>query len=156
MIPRGRLFLLAAALAACASQKGPAVPPPAKQHGVELSDIDRAADPCGDFFEFANGAWRKANPIPPSMQRWSRRWQAGEVNKERLRDILEDLAKKTDWPAHSVEQIVADDYASCMDEARADAAGISPLAPLLERIRAIYSPAALQAAIREVEDLDVS
>ncbi len=151
-----RAPLLALVLFACRSPKGPAVPPPAEQHGVELSDLDRAADPCADFFQFANGAWRKANPIPPSMQRWSRRWQAGEVNKERLRDILEDLAKKPDWPARSVEQIVSDDYASCMDEARADAAGVAPLTPLLERIRAIDSPAALQAAIREVQDLEVS
>jgi hypothetical protein len=51
-----RASILTAALAACASQKGPSAPPPAQQHGVELSDIDRAAGPCTDFFEFANGA----------------------------------------------------------------------------------------------------
>ncbi|MGE5048156.1 MAG: M13 family metallopeptidase, partial [Deltaproteobacteria bacterium] len=156
MTQTSRASLLALVLSACASPKGPPVPPPGQQHGVELADIDRAADPCGDFFEFANGAWRKANPIPPSMQRWSRRWQAGEVNKERLRDILEDLAKKSNWPARSVEQIVADDYASCMDEAHANTAGLSPLLPVLRRIRAVESGEALQAAIREVQDLNVN
>src|SRR4051812_45428896 len=97
MIRPTRISLLVAGLVACAGQKGPSVPPPPQQHGVELSDIDRAANPCGDFFEFANGAWRKANPIPSSMQRWSRRWEAGEVNKERLKEILEDVSKKPDW-----------------------------------------------------------
>src|SRR5207302_26731 len=77
------------------------------------------------------GSWRKANPIPASMQRWSRRWQAGESNKERLRDILEEISRRSDWPHGSVEQIVGDDYASCMDEARAEALGIAPLAPML-------------------------
>src|SRR5690348_17019141 len=120
--------LLAVVVCACAGSKGPEAPPPSRQHGVELSDIDRSANPCGDFFEFANGAWRKVNPIPPSMQRWSRRWQAGEVNKERLRDILEELARKKDWPQGSVEQIVSDDYASCMDQERRDQAGLAPLA----------------------------
>src|SRR5205814_1822311 len=134
---RARVALLAAAVAACASQKGPTAPPPAQQHGVELSDIDRGANPCTDFFQFANGAWRKANPIPASMQRWSRRWQAGEKNKERLKDILEEISRRSDWPGGSVERIVGDDYASCMDEARAEASGIAPLAPMLAEIDGI-------------------
>ena len=41
--------------------------------GVQVGDIDTSVAPCTDFFEYANGAWRKANPIPPSMVRWSRR-----------------------------------------------------------------------------------
>ena len=54
------------------------------------------------------------------MQRWSRRWQAGEVNKERLRDILEELSRGH-WPEGSVEQQVGDHYASCMDQKEVDA-----------------------------------
>ena len=38
--------------------------------GVQVSDMDRTADPCDDFFEYANGKWRAENPIPPSMSRW--------------------------------------------------------------------------------------
>src|SRR6266550_4618577 len=138
-----RVSILAAAVAACASQKGPSAPPESQQHGVVVADIDRDANPCTDFFEFANGAWRKANPIPASMQRWSRRWQAGENNKERLKDILEEISRRSDWPRGSIEQIVGDDYASCMDEARAEASGIAPLAPMLAEIDGIRSPADL-------------
>jgi len=148
-----RVSLLAAALAACASQKGPTAPPAAQQHGVQLGDIDRSANPCTDFFQFANGAWRKANPIPGSMQRWSRRWQAGEQNKERLKDILEEVSKKSDWPRGSVEQIVGDDYASCMDEARADAQGVQPIQPMLAQLDAMKTPGDLQRAIRRLQDL---
>jgi putative endopeptidase len=148
--------LLAAALVACASQKAPQAPPPAQQHGVEIADIDRRADPCGDFFQFANGAWRKANPIPASMQRWSRRWQAGEANKEKLKEILDEVSRRSDWPAGSVEQIVGDDHAACMDEASADARGLAPLAPLLAQIDAIATPADLQRAIRRQQDILVS
>jgi hypothetical protein len=35
--------------------------------GIETGDLDRSVAPCSDFHEFANGAWRAANPIPPSM-----------------------------------------------------------------------------------------
>ncbi len=27
-------------------------------HGIDLTDLDRKADPCNDFYEFANGTWR--------------------------------------------------------------------------------------------------
>ena len=48
------------------------------QRGAELADVDRSVDPGTDFYQFSNGAWRAHNPIPASMQKWSRRWQAGE------------------------------------------------------------------------------
>ena len=59
--------------------------------GVEVGDIDRKVDACTDFFAYANGRWRAENPIPGSMPRWSRRWAAGEANKDKLRGILEEV-----------------------------------------------------------------
>src|SRR5579862_9423479 len=55
-------------------------------HGIDVTDLDRKADPCNDFFEFSNGTWRANNPIPPSMTHWSKRWAAGEASKEQLKD----------------------------------------------------------------------
>jgi endothelin-converting enzyme/putative endopeptidase len=130
MKPRLALVLLAA----CAPSPGPKPETQAPQHGVFVSDLDRSADPCTDFYEFVNGTWRKQNPIPASMQRWSRRWQAGETSKEKLKDILDEVAQKTDWPKASVEQLIGDFYGACMDEARVDQLGIEPLRPLLAAI----------------------
>ena len=53
-----------------------AVAATAQQRGVYLEDIDKSVNACTNFFDYANGAWRKANPIPASMTRWSRRWAA--------------------------------------------------------------------------------
>ncbi len=130
---------------------------PAAPHGegVYLSDLDRSVDPCTDFFEFANGAWRKANPIPPSMSRWSRRWEAGESSKEHLKEILETVSAKHDWKPASVELLIGDFYASCMDEARADQLGIEPIKPLLAEIAAIRDRRALQAMIVKLHGLTV-
>jgi predicted metalloendopeptidase len=52
--------------------------------GVYTADLDRSANPCTDFYEFANGSWRANNPIPSSMVRWSRRWASGEATKDKL------------------------------------------------------------------------
>ncbi len=109
----------------------------APRHGIQTGDLDRSASPCADFYEFANGGWRAANPIPPSMQRWSRRWQAGERAKEQLRTILDEVSAKGSWPRGSVEQLIGDHYAACMDEPRANQLGIEPVRPLLDEITAL-------------------
>ena len=116
----------------------PAAPAQAVK-GVETGDLDRAVDPCGDFFEFANGAWRAQNPIPPSMVRWSRRWAAGEGAKEQLKTILDEVSARTDWPKGSVEQLIGDHYGACMDEKHVEELGLEPLKPMLAELDAITS-----------------
>jgi endothelin-converting enzyme/putative endopeptidase len=122
------------------------------RHGILVGDLDRSADPCGDFFQFANGAWRKENPIPPSMVRWSRRWAAGERSKEQLRTLLDEMKGK-EWPVGSIDQQAADFYGSCMDEKTIEALGTKPIQPLLADIRAINGPESLQAILARLHEL---
>ncbi|HET9164493.1 MAG TPA: M13 family metallopeptidase N-terminal domain-containing protein, partial [Candidatus Angelobacter sp.] len=125
------------------------------QKGVQVGDIDSKADPCTDFFQFANGKWRAENPIPPSMVRWSRRWQAGENAKEQLKGILDDVSRKTDWPRGSVEELISDYYGSCMNEAAVNKLGITPAKPMLEKIDAMKTPADLQSMVRQLNDVSI-
>ena len=125
-------------------------------HGIQAEDLDRSVSPCTDFFEFANGGWRARNPIPPSMPRWSRRWQAGENAKEQLRTILEETSGRGSWPSGSVEQLVGDHYAACMDEPRANQLGIEPLRPLLEEIAALPDIAGVVRTIGRFHELGIA
>ena len=124
--------------------------------GIQTSDIDRSAQPCTDFFQFANGAWRKENPIPPSMVRWSRRWAASEAAKDQLKAILDDVSARKSWPAGSVEQTIGDHYASCMDESRIDALGMTPVQPLLAEIDGLADMAAVQRMIGSFHELGIT
>src|SRR6476469_7066479 len=124
-------------------------------HGVLSQDINRNGNACTDFFDYANGAWRKQNPIPDYMDRWSRRWQSGEVNKEHVRDILTEVSAKNDWPTGSAQQLSGDYYAACMDESAVNARGLAPVKPWLDEVGAIKSRADLQHAIGHLHDAGV-
>ena len=123
--------------------------------GIETSDLDTKADRCTDFFEYANGSWRAQNPIPPSMVRWSRRWKSGEDAKEQLKGILDEVSASTAWKAGSVEQLIGDHYAACMDQKAIDAAGLTPVKPMLADIDAIKDAAGLQKMIARFHDLGI-
>jgi putative endopeptidase len=124
--------------------------------GVYTEDISTKAQPCADFFEFANGAWREKNPIPDSMVRWSRRWASGELAKDQLKAILDDVSAKASWAPGSVEQQVADHYAACMDEKAVDALGLKPVEPLLAEIDAMRDMAGVQRMIRRFHELNLA
>ena len=98
LIIASAVFVLAPG--AFAADKSPA---PAK--GVETGAINRAVSPCTDFYEFANGTWRASNPMPASMVRWSRRWASGELAKDQLKVILDEVSAKAAWP-RGVESIM--------------------------------------------------
>ena len=122
--------------------------------GIETADLDRKAQPCDDFYEFSNGAWRAQNPIPASMDRWSRRWQAGEANKDQLRVILDDLSAKQ-WQAGTPAQLTGDFYAACTNIKAIDAQGMKPIEPMLAEIDAIHDTASLGREIGRIEALGV-
>ena len=128
----------------------------ASQRGIYRTDMDLKADPCTDFFQYANGNWRTQNPIPASMARWSRRWAAGEMNKEQLKDILEQISAKTNLPKGSVDQQVGDYYASCMNVAQIDKLGIKPIQPLLTDIDALKTAADVQRMIARLNQLQIA
>ena len=125
-------------------------------HGIDLADLDRKADPCNDFYEFANGTWRANHPIPASMTRWSKRWAAGESSKDKLKGILETASADKTAPQGSPEQIIGDYYGACMDESRVNARGMEPLKPWFAEIDSASDMVALQRVTADMHDILVT
>jgi len=114
--------------------------------GFSLANLDRSCKPCDNFYEFAMGSWMKSNPIPPEYSTWGTFTQLSDNNLTALRDVLE-TASKSAALAGSNQQKIGDFYASCMDTAAIDAAGLKPIAADLSAIDAVSDRKALDAAI---------
>ncbi len=109
------------------------------------SDLNREVAPGHDFYEFANGGWCRANPIPEDYSRWGTFMALDRKNQEQLRGLLEEARARGDAPAGSPGQLVGDWYAAAMDEATIETAGWQPVRPLLEAIGRMDSASGLGA-----------
>ena len=102
----------------------------------DIANIDKSADPCVDFYQYACGNWIKNNPMPPDYPDWISFSEVYERNLGVLRRILEK-ASVNDPKRSPVMQKIGDFYASCMDEKTVNAKGYQPIEPELKRIAAL-------------------
>src|SRR5260221_5657399 len=130
---RPRLLLataLAAALGFPASAQTPAPETPLTSlpytPGLDVGAMDKSADPCVDFYQFACGGWIRNNPIPPDESRWSVYGKLARDNQRFLWGILDRLAQSTTGRSLTQQQN-GDYFAACMDEAGGEQSVRRPL-----------------------------
>jgi putative endopeptidase len=141
------LSLMALAVASIFGQSG---------HGFDLASLDKNTAACTDFYQYANGGWLSANPIPAAYSSWGVGNLLDERNREVLHEILEAAAKNTSAKKGSSEQKVGDYYATCMDEAKIEAEGLKPLAPAFDHIAKIKDVAGLQDVIAHFHSMGLN
>src|SRR6476646_3464928 len=122
-------------------------PPP-----LDPKNMDTSVKPGDDFYEYANGGWIKANPVPPEFSRWASFNELAEKNNDALKEIAEKAAggnapadasastkksKGADKTSSADVQKVGDFYASGMNETAIDAAKATPLAEEFKHIDAM-------------------
>ncbi len=131
-------FLTAMALSgSAAAQTGSPLPA-----GFSAQYLDRGADACTDFYQFACGNWLATHPLPADRTRFGRMHELAERNELIVRGILERAAARTTGRTAN-EQKVGDYYASCMAEPVIEAKGSQPLQPLLRDIDGVQEVADL-------------
>jgi putative endopeptidase len=124
----------------------------AQVKAFDTSRMDRNADACDDFFEFANGTWVKNTQIPPSETRWGTFNMLIDQNTNYLHELLENAAKAK-GPKGSDLQLIGDLYESCMNEAAIEKAGIKPIEPYLKEIDQIATVNEVKRVIPELHNV---
>lgn len=137
--------ILLNASSAIAAQTAPAsedsaqepVPPPVVK-SVDLSAIDKTADPCIDFYQYACGNWIKDNPLPADQVRWVRSFS--QLEQRNLYQLWQGLDQAAENPNGPLQKQYGDYFAACMNVAEIEKKGLQPLEPALERIAAVSDP----------------
>ena len=124
----------------------------AQSSGFNTANMNRSADACEDFFEYANGNWVKNTQIPASEASWGTFNMLRDNNNTLLKDVLEKAAATKAKPGTDT-QMIGDFYATCMDEPAIEKAGTKPIEKYLKGIASIKTTADLQKQIAELHDL---
>ena len=107
----------------------------ASQSGLDVAAMDKTANPCTDFYQYACGGWIAKHPTPPDQPEYGRFNELQDRNNEILRLILQDAMKPgvTDPDMKKI----GDYYSSCMSENTIESKGTAPLVADLKRVDAI-------------------
>ena len=139
------LFLFAVTLTGSAQTEQPLTSFPYTP-GLDVTSMDKTADPCVDFYQYSCGGWMKKNPIPVDQARWSVYGKLYQENQQFLWGILDQLSKQTQGRSAD-QQKIGDYYGACMDEATVNKLGAKPLRPYLGQIDALQSTKDLPALL---------
>ncbi|MGA3263551.1 MAG: M13 family metallopeptidase [Terracidiphilus sp.] len=124
----------------------PAKPtPPVAIKSFDLPAIDKSADPCTDFYQYACGNWIKNNPIPADQVRWGRSFSL--LRERNIYLLWQELDAAANHAGSPLEKQYGNYFAACMDTALIEQKGLKPLEPAFKRIAGLKDAHKLAALI---------
>ncbi|MCX6240960.1 MAG: M13 family metallopeptidase [Bacteroidetes bacterium] len=128
-----------------------------KVPAFDISGIDSTIKPCVDFDGFANGNWKKHNPVPSTEGSWGSFEVLDKENREvKIKGIINELLSQENLKKGSEAQLITGYYRSYLDTVTLAKRGITPIIPLSEKIVAAKSNMDLIALAGELARLNIS
>ena len=117
--------------------------------GISVAYLDPSVKPCDDFYQYAAGTWLKTNPIPAAESSWGAVSELAKNNRAISLRILNQAAANRAAKPGSNAQKVGDFYASALDSAAIERAGLKYLQLYLDKIAAVKDLAGLQRLLAD-------
>jgi endothelin-converting enzyme/putative endopeptidase len=122
------------------------------QPGWDESALDTSTPACGDFYQFACGAWMNVTPIPDDESSWVRSFSViHEENQKILRGIL-DRDARGDIRSDPYGAQLGNLWSSCMGNEDST----KDLVDDLSLVAGVHDPASLARAIARLQLIGVS
>jgi putative endopeptidase len=122
---------------------------PKKPIIFDVTAIDKTADPCTDFYQYACGNWVKNNPIPSDQARWGRFNELAERNNYLL---YKELNAAAEAPKTPLQKKYGDYFAACMNVELADKLGAKPVEPVMKAIASLQDKKDLSAMVAKLQN----
>lgn len=153
--------LVGAVLASCDTVKqGNSGPVDTAHEGklrtIDLDYINAEIRPQDDFFQFSNGKWLEANPVPASESSWGSFNELDQANKIKLTQILEEFAKIQGKKKGEIQQILGDYYSSYINMSLREKAGTTGIQQEMDAVRMIESKQKIPTVIGELHNNGVN
>jgi predicted metalloendopeptidase len=128
-----------------------------KVPAFDLSGIDSTKQPCTDFDGYANGNWKKHNPIPTTEGTWGSFDILDKENREvKIKGIINNLLVQKNPAKGSDAQLITGYYRSYLDTVTIAKRGISPISKISEKILFARNTDQLIALTGEFEKINVA
>ena len=133
------LFMIIATIVSCTEAKKP-VP------AIDPANLDKSVVPGNDFDTYANGGWKKLNPLPADRSRFGSFDKLAEVAEKQMNDLVKTTAAANN-PKGSIPDKIATLFNSGMDTVKIEKQGLEYLTSYLKEIDQIGTPDEVQQAV---------
>jgi putative endopeptidase len=103
--------------------------------------------PGDDFFQYVNGEWIRAHPVPPDKSSYDAFTELNDATEERLHLLVEDLASGTEGENESLTRKISDFYRTGMDTTQIEREGFRSIEEILDRIMSIQDFSGVQNVV---------